>query len=75
MTQRLGGFLLLLGVDWVCGCGAGCRIGAGPGFICVIFYLQIAITINSIKNRSTPSLCRKSLQGAAGIFAVKNDVF
>ena len=39
MTQGFGGFLLLLGGG--CGEVADCRAGAGPGFICVIFCLQI----------------------------------
>ena len=67
-------FLLLLGADW--GCGAGCMAGAGPGFSCVVFCLQIMMkikTLNSIKTKSSPSFCRKSLWCTAGIFAVTND--
>ena len=44
MTQGFDGFLLLVGGCW-CGCGAGCREGAGPGFKCVLFCMQIMMKI------------------------------
>ena len=52
MTQGFSSFLLLL--DGGCGEGAGCRAGAGPGFRCVLFCLQIIMKIkilNSIKTK------------------------
>ena len=33
MTQGFCGFLLLLAGAYGCGEGAGCRAGAGPGFL------------------------------------------
>ena len=77
MTQGFGGFLLLLGAGWGCCCGADCRAGGDPGFKCVLSQ-QIMMKIkmlNSIKTKSIPSFCRKSLRCVAGIFAVTNDVF
>ena len=58
MIQGFGGFFLLLGGLWCCGCGAGCRTGAGPGFRCVLLCLQIIMKIkilNLIKNKTTLS--------------------
>ena len=54
----------LLGAGCCCDWGACCMAGAGPGFICVLFCLQIIVKINilnSIINKSTLSFCRKSL--------------
>ena len=74
MTHGFGGFFLLLGGG--CGCSAGCRAGAGPGFRCVLFWLQITMKIkilNLIKTKSTLSFWGKSLWCTAGIFAVTNN--
>ena len=62
MTQGFGGFHFLL--DGGCGSGAGCRVGAGPGFRCVLFCLKIMMKIkrlNSIKQ--VPSASLESLSG------------
>ena len=61
MTQEYYGFLLVLGGIGGCGEGAGCMAGNGPGFRCVIYYLQIRKTFNSIKRNRTLSFSRKSL--------------
>ena len=77
MIHGFGGFLLLLGAGWGCGCCGGCRAGDGAGFKCVIFCHPIKMQIkilNSIKTKSTLSLCRKS-RCLAGIFAVASNVF
>ena len=58
------GFLLIFGAGCDCGCGAGCRAGGGPGVRCILFCLQIMMKtkiLNSIKNGSTLTFCRKSL--------------
>ena len=62
MTKEFGGFLILLGADWDCGCGAGCRAGASPGFKCVLYCLQIMMKIkilNSIEIHKYPKLLYK----------------
>ena len=59
MTQGFGGFLLLGAARGFC-CGVGCKAGGDPGFRCVLLCLQI-IVLNSVKTKSTLSLCTKSL--------------
>ena len=55
MSQGFGGFLLLGG-----GCGSGegvgCRAGAGPGFRCVLFCLQIIMKIKVLNSIKIPKL-------------------
>ena len=56
MTQEFCGFLLRLGGGGDCGESAGYMAGAGPGFRCVLFCLQIRIKItiiNPIKTTGT----------------------
>ena len=43
MTHGFGGFFLLLGAGWGCGCGAVCREDSHPGFILFLVSLQIEI--------------------------------
>ena len=64
MSQKFGSFLLLLGGSSGCDEGAGCTVGAGPGFRCVLFCMQIIMKIkilNSIKYKSILWFSRKSL--------------
>ena len=54
MTQGFGSFLFLVDGGWGCGEGAGCRVGASPGFRFFFFCLQIIMKIkilNSIKTK------------------------
>ena len=51
MTKGFCGFLILLGGG--CGERAGCRAGAGPGFRCVLFCLQIMMKIKILNSPKT----------------------
>ena len=77
MTQRFGGFLLLLGAGWGCGCRAGCMgEGGGPRFVWVLFLSANNDENQNIKlnkNITILSVCRTSLWCVAGIFALTND--
>ena len=73
MTQGFGLIFLDGGSG---GEGAGCRVGAGPWFRCVLFcpYIIIKIKIlNSEKTKRTLSLCWMSFWCVPGIFVLTYD--
>ena len=39
MPKNFCGFIFGLGSGGVCGEGAGCMVGGGPGFRCILFCL------------------------------------
>ena len=64
MTQGFSGFFLLLGGSYGCGEGPACRVGAGPGFRCVLFLSANHYKnqrLNSIKIKVPCSFCGKSV--------------